>query len=449
MKNSHNNFIDGIGNTPLVKLKAASEITKCNIYGKAEYLNPGGSVKDRAALALIKDAEEKNLINKGGIVVEGTAGNTGIGLCLIGNSKGYKTVIVMNDNQTQEKKDTLKNIGADLRLVPPKPYKDEGNYVKIAGRLAEELKKTNNNGVVWANQFDNTANAKGHYETTGPEIWNQTEGKIDGFVCSSGTGGTISGVSRYLKEKNKNIKIYLSDPTGSALYNYIQNGELKSEGGSITEGIGSSRITANFGEAKIDGAFSISDQESLPILYDLILNEGLSLGTSCGVNIAGAIRLGKEIGPGKTIVTILCDKSDRYNSKLIDSIQNNVNIPIIIYCNNDECDSADYLGQYFKEDLFMDENIVLWFKEGFDIWEEKEYPIKVMPQEKNPSNIESVKAFSLLDNIDGDDYVLFLSLLLILIIYLKSGLTKYIPIIASLLLSYIFIFYRRFCWVQR
>ena len=316
MKNSHNNFIDGIGNTPLVKLKAASEITKCNIYGKAEYLNPGGSVKDRAALALIKDAEEKNLINKGGIVVEGTAGNTGIGLCLIGNSKGYKTVIVMNDNQTQEKKDTLKNIGADLRLVPPKPYKDDGNYVKIAGRLAEELKKTNNNGVVWANQFDNTANAKGHYETTGPEIWNQTEGKIDGFVCSSGTGGTISGVSRYLKEKNKNIKIYLSDPTGSALYNYIQNGELKSEGGSITEGIGSSRITANFGEAKIDGAFSISDQESLPILYDLILNEGLSLGTSCGVNIAGAIRLGKKIGPGKTIVTILCDKSDRYNSKL-------------------------------------------------------------------------------------------------------------------------------------
>ena len=295
MKNSHNNFIDGIGNTPLVKLKAASEITKCNIYGKAEYLNPGGSVKDRAALALIKDAEEKNLINKGGIVVEGTAGNTGIGLCLIGNSKGYKTVIVMNDNQTQEKKDTLKNIGADLRLVPPKPYKDDGNYVKIAGRLAEELKKTNNNGVVWANQFDNTANAKGHYETTGPEIWNQTEGKIDGFVCSSGTGGTISGVSRYLKEKKNDVKIYLSDPTGSSLYNYIENGELKSEGGSITEGIGSSRITANFGEAKIDGAFSISDQESLPILYDLILNEGLSLGTSCGVNIAGAIRLGKNL----------------------------------------------------------------------------------------------------------------------------------------------------------
>tara|TARA_Y100000590_G_C15462022_1_gene916819 strand:- start:214 stop:933 length:720 start_codon:yes stop_codon:yes gene_type:complete len=222
----------------------------------------------------------------------------------------------MNDNQTQEKKDTLKNIGADLRLVPPKPYKDEGNYVKVAGRLADELRNTNNKGVVWANQFDNTANAKGHYETTGPEIFEQTLGKIDGFVCASGTGGTIGGVSSYLKEKNKDIKIYLSDPSGSALYNYIKNGELKSEGGSITEGIGSSRVTANFAEAKIDGAFSINDQESLPILYDLIQNEGLSLGTSCGVNIAGAIRLGKELGPGKTIVTILCDKSDKYNSKM-------------------------------------------------------------------------------------------------------------------------------------
>ena len=316
MKNTKNNFIDSIGNTPLIKLKVASEITGCNIYGKAEYLNPGGSVKDRAALALIKDAQEKKLISEGGIVVEGTAGNTGIGLCLLGNSLGYKTIIVMNDNQTQEKKDTLRNIGADLRLVPPKPYKDDGNYVKVAGKLAEELKSTNNNGVVWANQFDNTANAKGHYETTGPEIWEQTDGKIDGFVCASGTGGTIGGVSKFLKEKNKDLKIYLSDPTGSALYNHIMNGELKAEGGSITEGIGSSRITKNFAEAKIDGAFSISDQESLPILYDLIKNEGLSLGTSCGVNIAGAIRLGKELGPGKTIVTILCDKSDKYNSKM-------------------------------------------------------------------------------------------------------------------------------------
>ena len=316
MKNIQNNFIEGIGNTPLVKLRGPSELTKCNIYGKAEYLNAGGSVKDRAALALIRDAEEKKLISKGGIIVEGTAGNTGIGLCHIGNSLGYKTIIVMNDNQTQEKKDTLINIGAELRLVPPKPYKDTDNYVKIAGRLAEELKNTNNQGVVWANQFDNTANAKGHYKSTGPEIWEQTEGKIDGFVCSSGTGGTIAGVSNFLKEKNKSIKIYLSDPKGSSLYNYIENGELKSEGGSITEGIGSSRITANFAEAKIDGAFSIDDNESLPILYDLIKNEGLSLGTSCGVNIAGAIRLAKKLGPGKTIITILCDRSDRYQSKL-------------------------------------------------------------------------------------------------------------------------------------
>ena len=316
MVHIRNTFIDSIGNTPLIKLKAASELTGCNIYGKAEFMNPGGSVKDRAALSLLKDAQEKKLISKGGIVVEGTAGNTGIGLGLIGNSLGYKTIIVMNDNQTQEKKDTLKNIGADLRLVPAKPYKDDGNYVKVADRLAKELSSSNNHGVVWANQFDNTANSKGHYDTTGPEIWHQTEGKIDGFVCASGTGGTIGGVSSYLKEKNKDIKIYLSDPTGSALYNYIQNGDLKSEGGSITEGIGSSRVTANFAEAKIDGAFSIDDHESLPILYDLIKNEGLSLGTSCGVNIAGAIRLGKLLGPGKTIVTILCDKSDRYNSKM-------------------------------------------------------------------------------------------------------------------------------------
>ena len=316
MKNFQDDFINGIGNTPLIKLRVASEITGCNIYGKAEYLNPGGSVKDRAALALIKDAEEKKLISKGGTIVEGTAGNTGIGLCLLGNSLGYKTIIVMNDNQTQEKKDTLRNMGADLRLVPAKPYKDDDNFVKVAGRLAEELRPNNNNGVVWANQFDNVANSKGHYETTGPELWEQTNGKIDGFVCSSGTGGTIAGVSNALKEKNKNIKIYLSDPKGSALYNYIVNGELKSEGGSIAEGIGSSRVTKNFATAKIDGAFSIDDKESLPIIFDLIQNEGLSLGTSCGVNIAGAIKLGKELGPGKTIVTILCDKSDRYNSKL-------------------------------------------------------------------------------------------------------------------------------------
>ena len=329
MINNQENFISGIGNTPLIKLKAASKITGCNIYGKAEFLNPGGSVKDRAALALIKDAESKKLISKGGIIVEGTAGNTGIGLGLLGNSLGYKTIIVMNDNQTQEKKATLKNIGADLRLVPPKPYKDDGNYVKVAARLADELRPTNNNGVVWANQFDNTANAKGHYEGTGREIWEQTEGKVDGFVCSSGTGGTISGVSNALKEKNKNVKIYLSDPKGSALYNFIKNGELKSEGSSITEGIGSSRITKNFENARIDGAYSIDDNEALPILYDLIQNEGLSLGTSCGINIAGAIRLGKELGPGKTIVTILCDKSDKYNSKMFNkSFLKEKNLPV-------------------------------------------------------------------------------------------------------------------------
>jgi cysteine synthase len=316
MKNTQSNFISGIGNTPLIKLRAASEITGCNIYGKAEFMNPGGSVKDRAALALLKNAEEEKKISKGGTIVEGTAGNTGIGLCLLGNSLGYKTIIVMNDNQTQEKKDLLINMGADLRLVPAKPYKDDGNYVKVAAKLAYDLKASNNNGVVWANQFDNTANAKGHYEGTGKEIWEQTEGKIDGFICSSGTGGTISGVSNALKEKNKDVKVYLSDPKGSALYNYIKNGELKSEGESITEGIGSSRITKNFENAKIDSAYSIDDHEALPILYSLIENEGLSLGTSCGVNIAGAIRMGKELGPGKTIVTILCDKSDKYSTKM-------------------------------------------------------------------------------------------------------------------------------------
>ena len=316
MIKNQENFSAGIGNTPLIKLKAASEITGCNIYGKAEFLNPGGSVKDRAALALIKDAQDKKLISKGGTVVEGTAGNTGIGLGLLGNSLGYKTIIVMNDNQTQEKKDILKNLGAELKLVPAKPFKDENNYVKVASRLADELRPNNNNGVIWANQFDNTANAKGHYEGTGKEIWDQTDGKVDAFICSSGTGGTISGVSNALKEKNKDIKIYLSDPKGSSLYNFIKHGELKSEGNSITEGIGSSRITKNFENAKIDDAFSIDDHEALPILYDLIKNEGLSLGTSCAINIAGAIRLGKELGPGKTIVTILCDKSDKYASKM-------------------------------------------------------------------------------------------------------------------------------------
>ena len=316
MKNTQNNFIEGIGNTPLIKLRGPSELTGCEIYGKAEFLNPGGSIKDRAAWALIKDAESKKLISKGGTIVEGTAGNTGIGLCLVGNARGYKTVIVMPETQSQEKKDTLKNIGADLRLVPAKPYKDPNNYVKQSEKLAKDLKNSNNKGVIWTNQCDNTANYKGHYETTGKEIWEQTEGKIDGFVCSSGTGGTIAGVSNALKEKNKNIKIYLSDPKGSCLYNYIKTKELQSEGNSITEGIGSSRITKNFEKAIIDDAYSIDDTKALTILFDLLKNEGLSLGTSSGINVAGAIELAKELGPNKVIVTILCDKADRYQGKL-------------------------------------------------------------------------------------------------------------------------------------
>jgi cysteine synthase A len=291
MKNIFANFVDGIGNTPLIKLRGPSEKTNCNIYGKAEFLNPGGSVKDRAAWAMIKEAEEKKLISKGGMVVEGTAGNTGIGLTLIGNSRGYKTVIVMPETQTQEKKDTLKSIGADLRLVPAKPYKDPNNYVKFSGKLAEELKKENSKGVFWANQFDNIANYKGHYETTGQEIWSQTEGKIDAFICSSGTGGTIAGVGTALKEKNKNIRIVLSDPKGSSLYNHIKNGELKSEGNSITEGIGSSRVTKNFEQAPIDDAYSINDNDALSVLFELLEKEGLNLGTSSGINIVGAIKL--------------------------------------------------------------------------------------------------------------------------------------------------------------
>ena len=330
MNSIYNNFIEAIGNTPLIRLNGPSKETGCNIFGKAEFLNPGGSVKDRAALAIIKEAEEKNIIKKGGIIVEGTAGNTGIGLTLIANSKGYKSIIVMPETQTKEKIDTLRSIGADLRLVPAKPYKDPDNYIKFSERLAKEIYKKNNGNTIWANQFDNTANLNGHYNNTGKEIWNQTKGKIDGFICSSGTGGTIAGVGKVLKEKNNKVKIYLSDPKGSALYNFIKFNELKIEGNSITEGIGNSRITANFKEAPIDGAYSINDGEALTEIYKLIENEGLCLGTSSGINIAGAIKLAKELGPGKTIVTVLCDKSDRYHSKLFNKeflIKNNLPIP--------------------------------------------------------------------------------------------------------------------------
>ena len=330
MNSIYNNFVEAIGNTPLIRLNGPSKETGCNILGKAEFLNPGGSVKDRAALAIIKEAEEHNIIKKGGTIVEGTAGNTGIGLTLIANSKGYKSIIVMPETQTKEKIDTLRSIGADLRLVPAKPYKDPDNYIKFSEKLAKEIYKKNNGNTIWANQFDNTANLNGHYNNTGKEIWNQTKGKIDGFICSSGTGGTIAGVGKALKEKNNKVKIYLSDPKGSALYNFIKFNELKIEGNSITEGIGNSRITANFKEAPIDGAYSINDHEALTEIYKLIENEGLCLGTSSGINIVGAIKLAKELGPGKTIVTILCDKSDRYHSKLFNKeflIINNLPIP--------------------------------------------------------------------------------------------------------------------------
>ena len=309
-------FIEAIGNTPLIRLNNASEITGCEIYGKAEFMNPGGSVKDRAAKAIIEHAEKSGNLKIGGTIVEGTAGNTGISLAMCANARGYKTVIVLPETQSQEKKDMLRICGADLRLVPAVPYKDPNNYVRYSEKLANDLSKENSNGVIWANQFDNVANQEGHYETTGPEIWKQTKGNIDGFICSVGSGGTIAGISRYLKEQKTDITIGLSDPLGSALYNYYENGELKSEGNSISEGIGQGRITANLDYAKIDKAFQVSDQEALPIIFDLHSEEGLLLGGSSAINVAGAINLAKHLGPGKTIVTILCDSGSRYFTKL-------------------------------------------------------------------------------------------------------------------------------------
>jgi cysteine synthase A len=311
-----NGFIETIGNTPLIRLKKASEQTGCEILGKAEFLNPGGSVKDRAALAIVEDAEAKGLLKPGGLIVEGTAGNTGIGLALVANAKGYKTVIVIPETQTQEKKDMLRMCGADLRQVPAVPYKDPNNYVKFSGRLAEELNAQHDAGAIWANQFDNVANRDGHYRTTGPEIWRQTDGKIDAFICAVGTGGSLAGIAKYLTEQNPDIKIGLADPPGAALYSYYANGELKAEGSSITEGIGQGRITANLEELRVDFPFRIPDAESLQIAFDLMIEEGLMLGTSSGVNVAGAIRLAKEMGPGHTIVTLLCDGAQRYQSKM-------------------------------------------------------------------------------------------------------------------------------------
>ena len=312
----HPSVIDAIGRTPLIRLKAASEATGCEILGKAEWMNPGGSVKDRAALAIINDAVANGTLRPGGVVVEGTAGNTGIGLSMVAYAMGFRTVIVIPQTQSQEKKDALRMFGAELVEVPAVAYANPNNYVKYSGRLAEALAKSVPEGAIWANQFDNVANRRGHYETTGPEIWEQTQGRLDGFVCAVGSGGTLAGVGQALKERDPDIKIGLADPRGSALYSFFKTGVLKSEGSSITEGIGQGRITANLEGAPVDSAWAIEDAEALRIVFDLVEHEGLLLGGSSGINIAGAMRMARELGPGKRIVTILCDSGARYASKL-------------------------------------------------------------------------------------------------------------------------------------
>ncbi|MBL9096258.1 MAG: cysteine synthase A [Alphaproteobacteria bacterium] len=308
--------IDAIGNTPLIRLRRLSDITGCEILGKAEFMNPGQSVKDRAALGIIRDAEKNGRLKPGGTIVEGTAGNTGIGLAMVGRALGYKSVIVIPNTQSQEKKDTLRHMGAELIEVPAVPYKDPNNYVKYSGRLAEELNAKLENGAIWANQFDNVANRQIHVETTGPEIWKQTDGKVAGFVSAIGTGGTLAGVGMALKAKNPNVKIALADPPGAALFNYYKHGELKAEGSSITEGIGQGRVTANLEGFKPDEAFQIPDSESVPFCFELLRDEGLCLGTSSGVNVAGAYHLARALGRGHVVVTILCDYGTRYASKL-------------------------------------------------------------------------------------------------------------------------------------
>jgi cysteine synthase A len=311
-----NDFIDAVGNTPLIKLRQASELTGCTILGKAEFVNPGGSVKDRAAKYMVLDGERRGVIERGGLIVEGTAGNTGIGLALVGKSRGYRTLILMPNTQSQEKKDALRLCGAELREVPAVPYKDPNNYVHIAARTAKELAATEPHGVLYANQWDNPANRDGHTDSTGPEIWRQTDGNIDGFICAVGTGGTLAGVSAYLKHKNPKVVTAAADPMGAAIYSWIKTGELKSQGSSISEGIGQGRVTGNIDGARIDDAFQIPDTEMLPVLYDLLQHEGLLLGGSSGINVAGAIRLARHLGPGKTIVTVLADSGSRYQSKL-------------------------------------------------------------------------------------------------------------------------------------
>ena len=314
--NINNNFVEAIGNTPLIKLNYPSKITGCNIYGKAEFLNPGGSIKDRAAKAIILDAIKDGKLKDGGTIVEGTAGNTGIGLGLVGNSMGFKTIIVMPETQSQEKKDALNLIGCELKLVPALPYSNPGNYIRQSETLANELNKSERNGVLWANQFDNISNMNGHFDTTGPEIWSQLDGKVDGFTCAVGTGGTLAGVSKYLKEKKEDIKIFLSDPYGSALYNYYKKDELKAEGDSITEGIGQGRITENLKQLVVDDAVRINDKEALEMIFKLLKEEGLFLGGSSGINVCGAIKMAEKLGPGHNIVTILCDSGQRYQSKI-------------------------------------------------------------------------------------------------------------------------------------
>jgi cysteine synthase len=309
-------IVAAIGNTPLIKLERASALTGCTILGKAEFMNPGQSVKDRAALFIIQDAARKGALAPGGTIVEGTAGNTGIGLALVGNALGFRAVIVIPETQSREKKDMLRLCGAELVEVPAVSYSNPNNYVKVSGRLAEQLARTETNGAIWANQFDNVANRQGHIETTGPEIWNQTEGKVDGFICSVGTGGTLAGVAMALKARNKNIRIGLADPMGAALYSYYTRGVLKSEGSSITEGIGQGRITKNLEGMPLDVAYQIPDEEAVPVIFDLLQHEGLCMGGSTGINVAGAIRLAKDVGPGHTIVTILADYGTRYQSKL-------------------------------------------------------------------------------------------------------------------------------------
>jgi len=309
-------FVESIGRTPLIRLRRVSEETGCEIYGKAEFLNPGQSVKDRAAMGIILDAEAKGSLRPGGVIVEGTAGNTGIGLALVSRARGYRTVIVIPETQSQEKKDMLRLCGADVREVPAVPYKDPNNYVHVAARLADQLAEIEPDGVLYANQWDNTANRQVHYETTGAEIWEQTDGKVDGFICAIGTGGTLAGVAMALRERKKAVVIGCADPLGAAMYSYYTTGELKSEGSSITEGIGQGRITDNLAGLEVDAPFQIHDEEAVTVCFQLLKEEGLCLGGSSGINVAGAARLARQMGPGHTIVTVLADYGTRYSSKL-------------------------------------------------------------------------------------------------------------------------------------